>query len=170
MEQKGNRMSITIRDMKPQDEGFVLELNRVNVEVLSPMDQEKLAYFVDKSDMFRIAEVDGQPAAFLIALREGLGDYWSENYKWFSNQYEKFLYIDRIVIGEGFRHDGLGRQLYQEVFQRAADCGVDTVTAEVDIIPYNDPSLKFHKAMGFCEVGQQVIRGGEIKVSLQVRE
>ena len=40
----------------------------------------------------------------------------------------------------------------------------------IDIIPYNGPSLKFHEAMGFKEVGQQVIRGGEIKVSLEVRQ
>jgi predicted GNAT superfamily acetyltransferase len=163
-------MNINIRPAQAADMAFILTLNETNVEVLSPMDGARFAYFMEVSDLFQIAEVDGKPAAFLIALREGIPDYTSENYIWFSKQYERFLYIDRIVIGEGFRHDGLGRQLYQEVFQRAADCGVDTVTAEVDIIPYNDPSLKFHKAMGFREVGQQVIRGGEIKVSLQVRE
>ena len=163
-------MEVTIRNVEEKDKAFVLELNRVNVEVLSPMDEEKFQYFVKVSDMFQVAEVDGKPVAFLIALREGLPDYTSENYIWFSKQYEKFLYVDRIVIDEEARSLGLGRQIYEGVFERAAKAGIDKVTAEVDIIPYNDPSLKFHEAMGFEEVGQQVIRGGEIKVSLQVRE
>ena len=91
-------MKVTIRNIEEKDKAFVLELNRVNVEVLSPMDEEKFQYFVKVSDMFQVAEVDGKPVAFLIALREGLPDYTSENYIWFSKQYEKFLYVDRIVI------------------------------------------------------------------------
>ena len=162
-------MEITIRDIEQRDKDFVLELNRVNVEVLSPMDEEKLQYFVNVSDMFQVIEADGEPVAFLIALREGLPDYTSENYIWFSKNYDQFLYIDRIVIDEKGRGLGIGREIYEGVFDRARESGVNTVTAEIDIIPYNEPSLKFHEAMGFKEVGQQVIRGGEIKVSLQVR-
>ena len=163
-------MEIVIRDVQMQDMEYILELNKVNVEVLSPMDKAKFAYFLRSSEMFQIVEVDGAKAAFLIALREGLDDYTSENYIWFSKQYEKFLYVDRIVIDEKYRKLGLGKQLYEGVFARAAESGVATVTAEIDIIPYNAPSLKFHENMGFYEVGQQVIRGGEIKVSLQARD
>ena len=163
-------MNTMIRNVEEKDKDFVLELNRVNVEVLSPMDEEKFRYFLRVSDMFQVAEADGEPVAFLIALREGIPDYTSENYIWFSKQYETFLYVDRIVIDEKARGLGIGRQLYEGVFERAAQSGVDKVTAEIDIIPYNEPSLKYHEAMGFEEVGQQVIRGGEIKVSLQVRE
>ena len=163
-------MKVTIRNVEERDMDFVLDLNRVNVEVLSPMDEAKFRYFVRVSDMFQIAEADGEPVAFLIALREGLPDYTSENYIWFSNQYDKFLYVDRIVIDAKARSLGIGRELYEGVFERADQCGAGRVTAEVDIIPYNGPSLKFHDAMGFEEVGQQVIRSGEIKVSLQVRK
>ena len=73
-------MKVTIRNIEEKDKAFVLELNRVNVEVLSPMDEEKFQYFVRVSDMFQVAEVDGKPVAFLIALSEGLPDYTSENY------------------------------------------------------------------------------------------
>ena len=162
-----NAGSTLIRDAEPGDAGFILDLNEVNVEVLSPMDEVKYRYFLDCSEMFQIAEVDGKPAAFLIALREGLPDYASENYIWFSKTYDRFLYVDRIVIGEEYRKLGLGREIYEGVFRRAREMGIPVVTAEIDIIPYNEPSLKFHEAMGFREVGQQVIRGGEIKVSLQ---
>ena len=160
-------MEVLIRNVEERDKDFVLELNRVNVEVLSPMDEARFQYFVNVADMFQVVEADGEPVAFLIALREGLPDYTSENYIWFSQQYDKFLYVDRIVIDEKARGLGIGRQLYEGVARRAASCGVETFTCEVDIIPYNGPSLNFHEAMGIKEVGQQVIRGGEIKVSLQ---
>ncbi len=160
---------VVIRDAGMQDADYILELNKVNVEVLSPMDGDKYRYFLDCSDMFQVVEVNGELAAFLIALREGIADYTSENYIWFSGQYDKFLYVDRIVIDETFRGYGLGRKFYEGVFEHAAKAGLSTVTAEIDIEPYNEPSLKFHEAMGFEEVGQQVIRGGEIKVSLQAR-
>ena len=161
---------LVIRSAGMQDADYILELNKVNVEVLSPMDLDKYRYFLDCSDMFQVAEVSGEPAAFLIALREGIADYTSENYIWFSGQYDRFLYVDRIVIDEKFRGYGLGRRLYEGVFAQAAKAGVSVVTAEIDIEPYNEPSLKFHEAMGFEEVGQQVIRGGQIKVSLQAKQ
>ena len=162
-------MTIEIRSAQMQDADYILNLNEVNVEVLSPMDLDRYRYFLDCSDMFQVAEVNGEPAAFLIALREGIADYTSENYIWFSGQYDRFLYVDRIVIDEKFRGYGIGRKFYEGVFEHAAKAGLSIVTAEIDIEPYNEPSLKFHEAMGFEEVGQQVIRGGEIKVSLQAR-
>ena len=164
-----NENNIGIRDVGMQDSDYILQLNKKNVEVLSPMDLAKYRYFMSCSEMFQIAEVNGEPAAFLIALRDGIDDYTSENYIWFSGKYDRFLYVDRIVIDEKFQGQGLGRRFYEGVFEHAAKTGVDTITAEIDIEPYNEPSLKFHEAMGFKEVGQQVIRGGEIKVSLQVR-
>lgn len=170
MDQNKRNTNSVIRDAGPQDMNWILQLNKVNVEVLSPMDAEKYNYFEGCSELFQAVDADGQPAAFLIALREGIPDYTSENYIWFSKQYDRFLYVDRIVIDEKYRGLHLGRALYEGVFQHARETGVPIVTAEIDIIPYNAPSLKFHEAMGFYEVGQQIIRGGEIKVSLQARD
>ena len=160
---------IIIRNVKPEDYDFILNLNEINVEVLSPMPMERMLWLKEMSDMFVVAEVDGELAAFLIAIREGK-PYDSENYVWFSNKYPQFLYIDRIVIDEPFRSDGLGRKLYDAVKERARETGVKVVTCEVDTIPYNETSLKFHEAMGFKEVGEQIIRGGAIKVSLKACE
>lgn len=160
---------IVIRNARPEDYDFILKLNEVNVEVLSPMPMERMLWLKEMSDMFVVAEVNGELAAFLIAIREGQ-PYDSENYVWFSEKYPQFLYIDRIVIDEPFRAAGLGRALYQVVKDRAIETGVKVVTCEVDTIPYNETSLKFHEAMGFREVGEQIIRGGAIKVSLKACE
>ena len=158
---------IEIRPACKLDFPFILQVNEENVEVLSPMDEKKLEYFQDCAELLYMALVDGTPAAFLIALREGIDSYGSENYRWFSKNYDNFLYIDRIVIDEPFRRIGLGKTLYELVFDHAKKTGVGFVTAEIDTEPYNEVSLGFHKAMGFREVGVQTIRGGTIKVSLQ---
>ena len=158
-----------IRNAEPGDYEFILNVNDVNVEVLSPMPMERMLWLKDMCEMFVVAEVDGVPAAFLMALREGK-PYDSENYVWFSEKYPEFLYIDRIVIDEPFRSTGIGRQLYDAVKDHARATCVKVVTCEVDTIPYNEPSLKFHEAMGFKEVGEQIIRGGAIKVSLKACE
>lgn len=160
---------ILIRNAEPEDYDFILNLNEVNVEVLSPMPMERMLWLKDMCEMFLVAEVYGTPAAFLMAMREG-HPYDSENYVWFSKQYPQFLYIDRIVIDEPFRSAGLGRKLYDAVKEHARKTGVGVVTCEVDTIPYNEASLKFHESMGFKEVDEQVIRGGAIKVSLKACE
>lgn len=159
---------LEIRQAVPADYDWILDVNEKNVEVLAPMDIDKLKLFAEKmADMLLVIEEEGEKAAFLIALREGCSLYDSENYRWFCDKYEKFLYIDRIVIAEGFRGRGIGREIYRYVFDYARANGVSFVTAEIDTIPYNGPSLKFHDAMGFREVGTQYVRNGAVRVSLQ---
>lgn len=158
---------LLIRRAGAEDYPFILRTNAENVEVLSPMDEERLAYFDRTAEVFLVAQIGNTPAAFLIALREDADAYDSENYLWFRKHYEQFLYIDRIVIDEPYRGMGIGKQLYQAVFRHAAATGVPYVTAEIDTEPYNEASLQFHKAMGFKEVGVQTIRGGAVTVSLQ---
>lgn len=161
---------ILIRDIQPDDYDFILDINEKNVEVLSPMDREKLEYFREISEMLRVATVDGELAAFLIAVREGT-DYDSENYVWFSEHYPQFLYVDRVVVDESFRGSGIGRRMYEDVRERAVATGVPVITAEIDTEPvYNRASLKFHQAMGFREVGVQRVRNDSIKVSLEAWE
>ena len=160
-------MQVKIRKAEEKDYPFILRVNEENVEVLSPMDEDGIQNFSRWSELFLIAEADGTSAAFLLALREGLADYDSENYLWFSKNYDKFLYIDRIVIDAPYRRSGLGGALYQEVFRHADATGVLFVTAEIDTEPYNEVSLGFHQTMGFREVGVQTVRNNTIKVSLQ---
>lgn len=151
---------------KPSDFSYILEENRDNVEFLSPMDEDRLLKLAEMSDVILIAEVENRPAGFLIAFREGT-EYDSENYKWFEKNYERFLYVDRIVVNEKFRKCGIGKKLYNQIFEEAMKAGICYVTAEVDLVPYNGQSLKFHSTMGFKEVGEQTVRNGTVKVSLQ---
>lgn len=159
---------IRIRDINADDFPFILKVNQENVDVLAEMNDDRLSFFKKRAELFFVVEVDGVPAAFLICLKDGIDDYDSENYQWFSKHYSKFLYVDRIVIDEPYRKLGIGRKLYFEVFRHARKINADVVAAEIDIMPYNGSSLKFHEKMGFEEVATQYVREGTVKVSLQV--
>lgn len=163
-------MQMRIKRIAPKEYDFVLELNRKNVEFLFPMDRALLDFFVDRAAIFNVLYAEDVPAAFLIALREGLREYDLHVYQWFSRRYETFFYVDQIVIDAPYRGMGIGRRLYQDLFDRARAAGIRTAAAAIETEPCNTPSLLFHKRMGFYEVGEQAIRGGTVKVSLQLAE
>ena len=65
---------------------------------------------------------------------------------------------------------GLGRKLYQNVFNLAEKSGVEGVTAVITTMPCNEVSFKFHEKMGFHEIGELLLRGGCVKASQWVKE
>ena len=154
-----------IKRIEPREYDFILDLNKANEELLLPLDREKLDFFSQNAELFLIVYADGIPAGFLIALREGLEEYDIACYKWFCERYSKFLYVDRVVIDERFRKRGLAWRLYQSVFDRAGELGIDTVAAAVTSMPYNRPSMRLHYGLGFLEVGELLVRSGTVKVS-----
>ena len=158
-----------IRNAELRDYPAILRMNEADVELLSPMDEEKLRRASELTELFQVIEKDGKVCAFQMIYREGT-DYWSDNYKWFSERYDKFLYVDRIVVHKDYRGYGLARMFYEEVFRHAKAEGVSLVTTEIDIEPvYNAPSMAFHAKMGFSQVGTKLFND-KVTVSLQVKE
>ncbi len=157
-----------VTDIAPRHYGEILNINRDNVEMLSPLNEAELAALLDMAALRKAVMVDGKTAAFLIALREGTG-YQSVNYRWFSERLGRFLYIDRIAVHEAYRGMALGTRLYREALDCARRSGVGTLAAEINIEPENRPSLLFHQKLGFAEIGRQVISGGQKTVSMQTR-
>jgi hypothetical protein len=157
---------VVIRPATPADHEAILAMNEESVHFLSPLTVEKLQWLHKESEFCSVVEVDGQVGAFLIAFREG-SNYDSVNYTWFAARYEKFLYIDRVVVFEKYQGKGLGTLLYKDAFQRAALSEIPVITAEIDIEPPNPGSMKFHKEFGFSEVGTQAVCDGKKQVSLQ---
>lgn len=162
----GSRKMTIIRKAEEMDFGRILELNEESVHYLSPMNMEKLEHLVSQSEILEVVEVDGEVEAFVLAITEGKA-YDSVNYLWFAGHYEKFLYIDRVVVSVKMHGKGLGGMLYKEVFGHAVRQSIPYVTAEIDINPPNPGSLIFHEKFGFEEVGRQAVADGKKVVSLQ---
>lgn len=146
-------MALAIRDVRERDLDAVLVLNNAAGRSILALSAAQLGFFHANADYFRVAEVDGQLAGFLIALRHGR-DYHSPNYRWFGENYPEFFYIDRIVIANEFRRHGLGRIFYCDV-NSYAEVRVPLLTCEVFLEPREDVVVLFHGTYGFQEVGQQ---------------
>lgn len=157
-------MAIAIRDVREHELDSVLALNNAAGPTILALDQNRICWFFDNADYFRIADVDGHVAGFLIAMRES-SKHDSPNYLWFRERYPAFVYIDRIVIAKPYRGLGLGRVFYADATSYA-EVRVPVLSCEVFLEPRDDVSVLFHGTYGFQEVGQQIMPGLAKRVSL----
>ena len=160
-------MPLVIRDVLEHELDSVLALNNAVGPGILALDAARMRWFFEHASYFRVAEIDGRLAGFLIALRES-ADYSSPNFLWFRERYPAFVYIDRIVIAEPFRGHGLGRIFYCDVTSYA-ELRVPLLTCEVFLEPRDDVAVLFHGTYGFNEVGQQLMPGIGRPVSLLAR-
>jgi predicted GNAT superfamily acetyltransferase len=155
-----------IRDATPADFTEILRLNAESERFLSPLTLQRLALLHAQAAYHRVVAGPAGVAAFLLAFREGC-DYDSPNYRWFNERFDRFLYVDRIVVAVARQGQGLGRLLYADLFAFARGSGAARVTCEFDIEPPNEGSRRFHASFGFTEVGTQRVGDGSKRVSLQ---
>ena len=161
-------MTIRLRDITEADLDGVLALNNSAGRSIIPIDAARLRRLHDEAAYFRVAEIDGGLAGFLIALRPD-ADYDSPNFRWFKAHVPDFVYIDRIVVGRPYRGHGLGRVFYADV-QSFAEVRSPVLACEVFLEPRDDASVLFHGTYGFQEVGQQVMIETGLRVSLLAKE
>jgi predicted GNAT superfamily acetyltransferase len=155
-----------IRTATCADLDAVLALNAASAQVTSALDRAALAALVASAAVFTVVVAEGgEVAAFLLALRED-ARYDNANFRWFGGRYPRFLYIDRIIVGEGHRRRGHGDLLYRDLAGRGREAAVPLLAAEVNVDPPNPASLSFHERQGFAPVGQQLLPTGKTVVML----
>lgn len=158
--------------MTSEDLDRVLEINEANVPAVGPATSNHLARLVDESAIALVSTIDGSVdaniAGFCIVFSAG-ADYDSVNYLWFMEHHPSSLYLDRVAFDERFVGRKLGSEMYAEVDRliRRDHPEATGLTLEVNVDPPNEPSLAFHRALGFTEVGRQMSKG--IEVSLMHR-
>jgi uncharacterized protein len=142
------------------DESPWLALNNAHAEELSYLTPLRLRKLIGEAFM---AVKVGIGDALLIAFDQD-ADYDSENFLWFKRRLSSFVYVDRVVVDPATRGQGLARQLYRELFVRAAAAGHTRIVCEVNSNPPNPGSDKFHLSLGFAEVGTASISNGTKQV------
>ena len=155
-----------IRDVVDADFEAIVALNDDEVQQTSPMDVNRLRFLVALSSYCKVVTVESRVVAFLIALREG-APYENDNYRWFSERFSTFIYVDRIVVDAGFSGRGLGKKLYGDLFEFARSQRVAMVTCEYNIEPRNPASQIFHDKFDFRQLGTHWVAHGTKRVSLQ---
>ncbi len=164
----GNRMTIVIEDAGADDLAEIQTLNNAATPNVNRLEITDLAELLETAAYFRIARVNRQLSGFLIGLTPE-ADYQSPNFLWFKAQYQRFVYIDRVVVGQGFRRHGVASVLYADI-QSFAEQTAPLLSCEVLLKPKNTVSLLFHGTSGFKEVGQLAIPEQNKVVSLLIKE
>jgi predicted GNAT superfamily acetyltransferase len=111
-------------------------------------------------------DCDGEIVGFALAVAPG-ASYDSENYRWFTSHFDRFLYLDRIVVAESERRRGFGSQLYDAM--EVAARPFERMVCEVNVKPANPASLAFHTSRGYKEFGR-LEHGPEKAVALLAKE
>jgi uncharacterized protein len=153
-----------LRPMTDSDVSTVLALNAADVVALSPLDHERLALLRKQAAHALIAEAAGEVVGFVLAFAPGSG-YDSDNFAWFGRRYgNRFLYLDRIVVGPAHRRRGIAGRVYEALEDEARAYG--RLVCEVNSQPPNPASLAFHLARGYVEVGHLGHGAGKVTVML----
>jgi predicted GNAT superfamily acetyltransferase len=146
---------ISIFDLDGAMPPGLLALNNQFARELSLLDAERAAYLVKQAFMAcRIGEAD----ALLLAFDQD-ARYDNPNFNWFRARFDRFVYIDRVVVASKMRGRGLAQALYHALFRRAAASGHDRVVCEINWEPPNPASDTFHANLGFEQVGLAVLPG-----------
>jgi len=157
---------MTLREVTRVDWPALLALNLASVHELSDLDQARLEAILSFSHRSLVVESDGAVVAFALVIAPGSA-YDSRNYRWFSDRFRRFLYLDRIVVADGHRRGGIATQLYDAMESTAAS--FERMVCDVNVRPRNEASLAFHSARGYREIGR-LAHGSEKVVALMSKE
>ena len=147
---------IQIHDLKNADKEILKEIFKINESYnpfLGPLKTlGNLIELIERSNYSIFLTNKEQICAFLVCFRED-SPYQSKNYKFFKKRFKRFFYIDRIGVVEGSKYQGLGTFIYNKI---DAICLKNElpICAEVNIVPLNKESIKFHEKMGFKKVSE----------------
>lgn len=131
--------------MTHSDFDSIVHLNQNALEGVGPLDHESLSLLVKMSDQALVVDDDGDIAGFVITLPPGT-DYDSSRYRWFEDRLvEDYVYLDRIVVSQDHRREGVASTLYEQI---EGDAPV-----ALEVYETNDVSLAFHESRGFEEIG-----------------
>ena len=158
----------TVQNIEIADLARVLEINNANTPGVSELTMSELETDIENClHALAIDNEHGEVCAFCITFAPDAPDAGA-NHQWFAERFESFVYLDRIAIDSTHQNLGLGALLYQTVEQRMLDSAEHSLLCcEVNLEPPNPGSLRFHKRIGFAEVGQHSPQQGYVVSLLQ---
>jgi hypothetical protein len=130
--------AVMIRTLRETDLDWALALNASLDVELSPLTRQGLVDIVGAAFCARLAEPE---RGLLIAFDQD-ADYRSPNFLWFKARLARFLYVDRVVVAEAARGQGVARRLYDDLFAAARDARHDQIVCEVNVDPPNPPPTR----------------------------
>jgi len=127
----------------------MLDLNNADARVLSWLTEAAFHDLIKTATYVSVVS----PVAFVMCFDHD-ASYSSPNFAWYQQRFDRFLYVDRVVVDPAARGTGIARQLYHGVFAAATEAAVPRVVAEISADPPNPASDAFHDRLGFTELGR----------------
>ena len=138
--------------LSPNDIDSIWSINEQGLPGTGKVTIQEISHLLELSTLTLGVFSNGELLGFVICLPPGT-DYGSLNYAWFNNKYEQFIYVDRIAVSTDSRNRGIGSILYQEVVSYSEQHAIP-IAAEVNSIPPNPGSMRFHDRFQFEKVGE----------------
>ena len=142
---------MNIRNLTHADVEAMWAINEEGLPGTGQVSPAELTALLDLASFAVGAFQDNSMLGFVICLPPRT-TYGSLNYAWFNQRYDAFLYVDRIAVATDHRNRGVGSALYSQVIAEANEQAVP-VAAEVNLVPPNPGSVRFHHRFNFVEVG-----------------
>ena len=162
---------MSIRRYRASDLPILHRANQASVPGVSDETYEDLRKWIDLSTCFVAVDEADHALGFLTLLAPGTRAYSSDNLRWFEAYAEQtgksVIYVDRIALLPEARGRRLGEALYRAAFTHFSD--LDEIGCEVNTLPPNPGSHRFHKRLGFEQIGEQIFVPGEKSVAYYAR-
>lgn len=158
---------IRVRDVQPDDVEWLLSLNNASVPNVNHLERGDLDDLLENAGYARLAIIGDKPLGALIGFWPD-ANYQSVHFRWFSDRFEHFFYVDRVIVADSARGKGVGQAIYADLEQFAKG-HTDRIALEVNSLPPNPVSMRFHQAAGFAPVGELTHEGGQKKVVLMTK-
>lgn len=144
----------------------LLALNNAHAKELSYKTPEDFALLLNSASHVR---AEPQVLALIVAFDDTC-TYDNPNFGWLKQRFQRFYYIDRVVVDGAARGRGLARQFYAGLEERARAESRQRLVCEINSVPPNPQSDAFHERLGFHPVGSQVLEGQGKTVRYWARE
>ena len=146
-------------------------INAASTPGVSEESLEDLKQIISISTCLVAENESGIPLGFITLIAPGQLAYKSANLRWFETWLEgKSLtlnYVDRIALAREARGKRLGEALYDAAMQWPDS--FEALGCEVNTMPDNPGSHRFHQRLNFKEVGRQAF-SPEKAVAYYVRQ
>ena len=162
---------MTIRPYRPDDFPRLYAANQASVPGVGTATEDELALYIELSTCLVATNTENEALGFITVMEIGQLAYDSFNMRWFEDYAEKtgktVVYVDRIALSPDARGKKLGEALYLAAFDHFS--AVDEIGCEVNTLPPNPGSHRFHERLGFQAVGDVVFKPNEKAVRYYVK-
>ena len=160
-----------IRPYQEQDFSRLYAINQASVPGVGTETEASLALWIKLSTCLVVTDPDDQALGFITLMELGHPEYDSPNMRWFEAYAERTgktpIYVDRIALAPEARGQRLGEALYLAAFEQFQSAG--EIGCEINTLPPNPGSHRFHQRLGFKPVGETTYRPGEKAVMFYIR-